>query len=176
LVELSLGKKGRTAKRGAFSGDQDFPLRTLIETGKFSNVKAIPTNEFVSMSTSNGVQFGAKTKLRIPVTQVQDALGTGILTDNVFNNIALGVSQLFWGSKESTNTAIKRLFGGRKVEEKVGDDDVAYYEIDAVLPLPEDSNEWWQTANQIYQGSKGVGGSSQAKAAYGDSAEEVNTY
>ena len=160
VVELSLGRKGRTALRRNFMGDpsKEFPLRQLVESGKFTNVKAIPTNEYITMSTGNGIQFGAKTKLRIPVEQVQDLLGTGLMGGSTENNV-------------------ERLFGGREVKEKIDKEtSVPYYEIDAVMALPKSDSEVWQTLNQLYQNGKGIGGSSQAKEAYDSSSEEVMDY
>ena len=160
VVELSLGRKGRTALRRNFMGDpsKEFPLRQLVESGKFTNVKAIPTNEYITMSTGNGIQFGAKTKLRIPVEQVQDFLGTGLMGGSTENNV-------------------ERLFGGRKVVEKIDKEtSIPYYEIDAVMALPKSDSEVWQTLNQLYQNGKGVGGSSQAKESYSVSSEEVMGY
>lgn len=160
VVELSLGKKGRTALRRNFMGDpsKEFPLRQLVESGKFTNVKAIPTNEYITMSTGDGIQFGAKTKLRIPVEQVQDFLGTGLMGASTENNV-------------------ERLFGGRKVVEKIDKEtSIPYYEIDAVMALPKSDSEVWQTLNQLYQNSKGIGGSSQAKESYSVSSEEVMGY
>ena len=178
VVELSLGKKGRTTRRDKLftSSSKEFPLRELIETGQFTNIQAIPTNQYISMSTGDGVQFGAKTKLRIPVQQVQDLLGTGWMSSSVANNALLSMIGMV-GSQESSKSAVKRLFGGREVEEKIDENtSVPYYEIDAILPLPKNDSEVWQTLNQMYQGSKGIGGSSQAKEAYDSSSEEVMGY
>ena len=128
------------------------------------------------MSTGDGVQFGAKTKLRIPVQQVQDLLGTGWMSSSVANNALLSMIGMV-GSQESSKSAVKRLFGGREVEEKIDEDtSVPYYEIDAILPLPKNDSEVWQTLNQMYQGSKGIGGSSQAKETYQHSSDEVSDY
>ena len=46
VVELSLGKKGRTTRRDKLftSSSKEFPLRELIETGQFTDIQAIPTN------------------------------------------------------------------------------------------------------------------------------------
>lgn len=178
IVELSLGKKGRSTKRRNLVGDpsKEFPLRQLIESGAFTNIKAIPTNEYISMATGNGVQFGAKAKLRIPVQQVQDLLGTGWMSSSAANNMLLGMTGMI-GSQESSKSALKRLFGGREVEEKIDENtSVPYYEIDAIMPLPENDSEVWQTFNQMYQGSKGIGGSSQAKETYQYSSDEVSGY
>ena len=137
---------------------KEFPLRQLVESGKFTNVKAIPTNEYITMSTGDGIQFGAKTKLRIPVEQVQDFLGTGLMGGSTENNV-------------------ERLFGGREVVEKIDKEtSIPYYEIDAVMALPKSDSEVWQTLNQLYQNSKGIGGSSQAKEAYDSSSKEVADY
>ena len=178
VVELSLGKKGRSTLRRNLIGDptKEFPLRQLVESGKFTNVKAIPTNEYITMSTGNGIQFGAKTKLRIPVEQVQDFLGTGWMSSSAANNMLLGMTGML-ASQESSKLALKRLFGGREVVEKIDKEtSVPYYEIDAVMALPKGDSEVWQTLNQLYQNSKGVGGSSQAKEAYDSSSKEVTDY
>ena len=178
VVELSLGKKGRITRRDKLftSSSKEFPLRELIETGQFTDIQAIPTNQYISMSTGDGVQFGAKTKLRIPVQQVQDLLGTGWMSSSVANNALLSMIGMV-GSQESSKSAVKRLFGGREVEEKIDENtSVPYYEIDAILPLPKNDSEVWQTLNQMYQGSKGVGGSSQAKETYQHSSDEVSDY
>ena len=178
VVELSLGKKGRSTLRRNLIGDptKEFPLRQLVESGKFTNVKAIPTNEYISMSTGNGIQFGAKTKLRIPVEQVEDFLGTGWMSSSAANNMLLGMTGML-ASQESSKLALKRLFGGREVVEKIDKEtSVPYYEIDAVMALPKSDSEVWQTLNQLYQNSKGIGGSSQAKEAYDSSSEEVSDY
>ena len=178
VVELSLGRKGRTALRRDLIGDstKEFPLRQLVESGKFTNVKAIPTNEYITMSTGDGIQFGAKTKLRIPVEQVQDFLGTGWMSSSAANNMLLFSTGML-ASQESSKAALKRLFGGREVVEKIDKEtSVPYYEIDAVMALPKSDSEVWQTLNQLYQNSKGIGGSSQAKEAYDSSSEEVTDY
>lgn len=178
VVELGLGKKGRSTLRRNLIGDstKEFPLRQLVESGKFTNVKAIPTNEYISMSTGNGIQFGAKTKLRIPVEQVQDFLGTGWMSSSAANNMLLGMTGML-ASQESSKAALKRLFGGREVVEKIDKEtSIPYYEIDAVMALPKSDSEVWQTLNQLYQNSKGIGGSSQAKEAYDSSSEEVTDY
>jgi len=98
------------------------------------------------------------------------------MSSSAANNMLLGMTGMI-GSQESSKSALKRLFGGREVAEKIDENtSVPYYEIDAIMPLPENDSEVWQTFNQMYQGSKGVGGSSQAKESYSDSSEEVMGY
>lgn len=161
----------RKAKRvaGPFR-DTDFPLKEALESGSLFDVQFIPENKMVKVGPGT---FALSGKIRIPKETIEQALGTGLWSDK-------GITQGFADNlvaplgRQSTRTALKDLYGARKVKEIVGEDGFEYYEMDVYKTLP-DKNvapEYWQRVNQRWQGGNpaGIGGTTQAKEEYDTSA------
>lgn len=157
----------QTKRQAGIRKDPDFNLKELIETGSVDGVAFIPDNGVVQVG-DNKVLTG---KIRIPKSEIQQKLGRGIWSS--------GMSMILYPfGQESTDYAIKRLFGGKEVTQKVGDDGVEYFEIDAMRALPSEqvAPAYWQNVNQYYQQGQnygGIGGASQAKGAYEESARQT---
>lgn len=150
--------------------DTNFPLKEALESGNLPDVKFIPEGKMVKVGPGT---FALSGKIRIPKGSIEQALGTGLWSDK-------GISQGFADNlvapfgRQSTRTALKDLYGARKVKEIIGEDGFEYYEMDVYKTLP-DTNvapEYWQRVNQRWQGGSptGIGGTSQAKDEYGTSA------
>lgn len=150
--------------------DTNFPLKEALESGNLPDVKFIPEGKMVKVGPGT---FALSGKIRIPKESIEQALGTGLWSDK-------GISQGFADNlvapfgRQSTRTALKDLYGARKVKEIVGEDGFEYYEMDVYKTLP-DTNvapEYWQRVNQRWQGGNpaGIGGTTQAKEEYGTSA------
>ncbi len=161
----------RKAKRvaGPFR-DTDFPLKEALESGSLSDVQFIPENKMVKVGPG---AFALSGKIRIPKETIEQALGTGLWSDK-------GITRGFADNlvaplgRQSTRTALKDLYGARKVKEIVGKDGHEYYEMDIYKTLPgtDIAPEYWQRVNQRWQGGNptGIGGTTQAKEEYGTSA------
>lgn len=150
--------------------DTNFPLKEALESGNLPDVKFIPEGKMVKVGPGT---FALSGKIRIPKGSIEQALGTGLWSDK-------GISQGFADNlvapfgRQSTRTALKDLYGARKVKEIIGEDGFEYYEMDVYKTLP-DTNvapEYWQRVNQRWQGGNpaGIGGTTQAKEEYGTSA------
>lgn len=169
IFEMTMGKGGRQTKRIANAmKDDSFPLKELIESGKLQNVQFIPDNKYQRVSSNQGPQLIAKGKLRIPKEQIRNVVGTGMMP-------AFGVKYFSAGfTKESVNSAMKRMFDAGEIEEVVGDNNVPYYEIDIMKELPNDP-EYIQTTKSLYKNTEGIGSASHEKATFGDEAERTMT-
>lgn len=150
--------------------DTNFPLKEALESGNLTDVKFIPEGKMVKVGPGT---FALSGKIRIPKESIEQALGTGLWSDK-------GISRGFADNlvapfgRQSTRTALKDLYGARKVKEIIGKDGFEYYEMDVYKTLP-DTNvapEYWQRVNQRWQGGNpaGIGGTTQAKEEYGTSA------
>lgn len=150
--------------------DTNFPLKEALESGNLPDVKFIPEGKMVKVGPGT---FALSGKIRIPKESIEQALGTGLWSDK-------GISRGFADNlvapfgRQSTRTALKDLYGARKVKEIIGKDGFEYYEMDVYKTLP-DTNvapEYWQRVNQRWQGGNpaGIGGTTQAKEEYGTSA------
>lgn len=142
----------------------DFPFKELVENGRLGDVQFVPENR------QNLIQLGnnklIKGKLRIPVEEIENTLGTGILyslkgdapSDYLFP------TTLF--ARQSTKRALEDNFGSREV--KYGEDGKPFYEVEVYRQLPDDNNgDYWYQVNQLRENSpsqRGVGGATQAQA------------
>lgn len=142
----------------------DFPFKELVENGRLGDV------QFVPESRQNLIQLGdnklIKGKLRIPVEEIENTLGTGILyslkgdapSDYLFP------TSLF--ARQSTRRALEENFASREI--KYGEDGEPFYEVEVYRQLPDDSNgDYWYQVNQLRENSpsqQGVGGATQAQA------------
>lgn len=172
--QLATETKPRTIKRGAgLLRSGDFPLKELIESGNIGSVQFKPDNKMIKLGKNTLISG----RIRIPKDEIEKYISTGILPSYLSGvaKSSLPGNPLNL-SVQSINSSIKDLFQGRKVTEKVGEDGVDYYEIEAfrTLPASDVAPEYWQRVNQEWQGgSTGIGGSSQAKETYMDSADQL---
>lgn len=175
VFQMMTDTKPREIKRkaGVFKSN-DFPLKDLIESGSLNQIQFKPDQGNNTLKVGPNILLTGK--IRIPKSEVTNYISTGMLPSSLkgFADKKYPGNPFMYAS-QSINSSIKDLFGGRTVVEKVGDDGVTYYEVDASRIIPSDhtSPEYWQTVNQGWQGSKGIGGSSQAKDTYMDSAEQL---
>ena len=178
LFNLSIGKiDGRKVQReGGPAVNIDFPLKEIIESGRLPNVQFIPNNKYQRVIDGREAVLVAKGKLRIPKEALRDIVGTGILvSDSGWRSFFSGMGTLGVGlsfSKESVDSAMKRLFQAGTATEAVGDDGIDYYEIDIARPLP-NSAEYQQTTNQLWKNTEGIGGASHEKDTFQTSAEQT---
>ena len=170
IFNIAADVKPREIKRAAGTfRSGDFPLKELVESGKLKDVQFKPDNGVIKI----GDNFALSGKIRIPKDEITRYISTGIFS------LPRGKQYYtinFPTTVQSIRSSIENLFGGRKVTEKVGDDGKEFYEIESykVLPKEDISSEYWQRVNQSWQGGKsGLGGASQAKDTYMDSAEQL---
>lgn len=170
IFNIAADVKPREIKRAAGTfRSGDFPLKELVESGKLKDVQFKPDNGVIKI----GDNFALSGKIRIPKDEITRYISTGIFS------LPRGKqydTTNFPTTVQSIRSSIENLFGGRKVTEKVGDDGKEFYEIESykVLPKEDISSEYWQRVNQSWQGGKsGLGGASQAKDTYMDSAEQL---
>lgn len=90
-------------------------FKQMLEGGGFNSVTFTPTDKVIN--TGRGT-LAVKGTVRIPVEEVEDKVGSG------------------WLFSESTEKALKELYGATKVERKVGQDNVEYYQFTAYRTLP----------------------------------------
>jgi hypothetical protein len=128
-------------------------VRQAVESGMMQNVEFLPTGEIIKVGQDGTLMLEGK--LRISEEELEEK------------------GDVSWST--SNEKMIKRRFGGREVEQKVGDDNKTYYEITVYKALPTNAPEYQQRLNQRWQGGSdaGIGGASQADKTYMDSAEEV---
>lgn len=154
------GQSEAKREAGLFRSDE-FPFKQLVESGSFGSV------QFVPETRQNLIQIGEnkliKGKLRIPVKEIEEALGTGIMYRMDFTGPS---DYILPFSRQSTNQALKQNFGSKEI--KYGEDGEPFYEVDMYRQLPDDSNgDYWYQVNQLRENSPshvGVGGASQAQA------------
>lgn len=154
------GQSEAKREAGLFRSDE-FPFKQLVESGSFGSVQFIPETR------QNLIQVGdnklIKGKLRIPVKEIEEALGTGIMYRMDFTGPS---DYILPFSRQSTNQALKQNFGSKEI--KYGKDGEPFYEVDMYRQLPDDSNgDYWYQVNQLRENSPshiGVGGASQAQA------------
>ena len=168
--------RGDVTRHAGLFRDDAFPFQELVETGTFTDIQFIPDGGLIQ----NGIyDYALRGKLRIPKSQVEDYLGTGVwgnagadAPNSLGLGIAAGADYLFAPfGRYSTEGNLKDKYNARTVKEKVGDDEIEYVEIDAYRQLPDTyrNSEWWKSTVQLWQNSPssgGIGGSSQAKEAY----------
>lgn len=178
VFQLQLGKGGRKVQResGGFA-DSSFPIRELIESGKLSNVQFIPDNSYQRVVSNTGPQLLAKGKLRINKEQLRGIVGSGILRSGqgFGRDFMSGIGSAGIGlpfSKESVDSAMKRLYDASEVKEKVGDDGVAYYEMDIMKALPNEG-EYVQTTKSLYKNTEGIGGAAHEKSVFPNEASRT---
>lgn len=125
----------RKANREDWSvfGNTDLNFRTLFENGSLNSVQFNPDSKVVRVA--NG-QLAVPGTVRIPVEEVESKVGTGILNyrPGLLYAGFLPTNNLF--GTETTERALKQLYGAQKVERKVGDDNVEYFEFKAYKVLP----------------------------------------
>lgn len=141
----------------------ELPFKELVESGKFNSVQFIPATR------QNVVQVGEnkliKGKLRVPVKEVEENLGTGILRELKGNTPTDYLSPTSLFARQSTKRALDDNFGINEI--KYGENGIPYYEVDIYRQLPSDNNgDYWYQVNQLRENSPsngGVGGSTQAQ-------------
>lgn len=170
VFNIAADVKPREIKRAAGTfRSGDFPLKELVESGKLLDIQFSPDNGVIKI----GSNFALSGKIRIPKDEVTRYISTGIYS---LPKGEQHENTNFPTTVQSIRSSIQNLFGGRKIVEKVGEDGKEFYEIDSykVLPKEDLSSEYWQRVNQAWQGgNSGIGGSSQAKETYMDSAEQL---
>lgn len=154
------GQSEAKREAGLFRSSE-FPFRQLIESGSFGSVQFIPETRQNLIQVGNNKLI--KGKLRIPVKEIEEALGTGIMYRMDFTGPS---DYILPFSRQSTNQALKQNFGSKEI--KYGEDGEPFYEVDMYRQLPDDSNgDYWYQVNQLRENSPshvGVGGASQAQA------------
>ena len=168
----------RTIKRG-YAGlfrSSKFPIKELLETGSISDIQFIPDSKGL-VKVAPGV-FAIGGKARIPKNELNNIIGTGMITTNSgleWNDI-LDIPFLI-GGRGSTRTSLKDNLGASVVTENVGKNEVDYYEMDIyrLLPNYNISPDYWHAVNQTLQGGSegGIGGATQAKEEYPTSAQQL---
>lgn len=141
----------------------DFPFKELVENGRLGDV------QFVPESRQNLIQLGdnklIKGKLRIPVEEIENTLGTGILYGLKGDAPSDYLPPIGLFARQSTRRALEENFASREI--KYGEDRKPFYEVEVYRQLPDDSNgDYWYQVNQLRENSpsqQGVGGATQAQ-------------
>lgn len=135
IFSAMTGVEPRKANREDWSvfGNTDLNFRTLFENGSLNSVQFNPDSKVVRVA--NG-QLAVPGTVRIPVEEVESKVGTGTLNyrPGLLYAGFLPTNNLF--GTETTERALKQLYGAQKVERKVGDDNVEYFEFKAYKVLP----------------------------------------
>lgn len=135
IFSAMTGVEPRKANREDWSvfGNTDLNFRTLFENGSLNSVQFNPDNKVVRVA--NG-QLAVPGTVRIPVEEVESKVGTGTLNyqPGLLYAGFLPTNNLF--GTETTERALKQLYGAQKVERKVGNDNVEYFEFKAYKVLP----------------------------------------
>ena len=118
--------RSQTRERLSLFGNTNLAFQNLFESGSLNSIQFHPDNQIIR--TGNG-QLAIKGTVRIPVSEVEDKVGTGTLAYDLLPGT--------FGS-ETTERALKELYGATKVERKIGDDDVEYFEFKAYKTIPPD--------------------------------------
>lgn len=137
----------------------DLMFSEMFEGGELSNIEFEPQPEVLRLGTG---QNAVKGKVRIPVEELENKLGTGTMARwyTLFRQGRLDVS-------------LKQNYNAKEVTRKVGDDDVEYMEFDAYKVLaPENGTapESNTAANTMWANSPthgGIGSSTLANDIYG---------
>lgn len=143
---------------------------TALNSGQFNTVQFIPDNKIIQVSPD---VYAVKGKARLPQEDVERILGTG--------TIGLGASDyrdetsiLEFGTHR-LRPNLKGNYNMKEVKEKVGDDDVTYYEFDTyrLLPSVTRNPEWWTATETGWNNTNtygGIGSAAMASDAYQSSA------
>lgn len=132
------GITGATPREGnredwSLFGNTSLAFKQLFEGGNLDNVTFVPGNKTVRAANGQLVALGSA---RIPVDEIEEKVGTGLLTykPGLLYAGFLPTKGLF--GTESTERALKQLYGAQKIKRRVGDDDIEYFEFDAYRLLP----------------------------------------
>lgn len=155
----------------SWTRSSEFPVKELIEGGRFRNVQFIPDNK---MQMADSETFALSGKLRIPREEVESKLGVGRWDYTDITNLTpFGVIP----ARQRTSSALKEELGMEVTKDENGNE---FYDIDIyrILPSVRNDKEYWHRVNQRWQnsGDTGIGGSSQAKESYGTSARQLMGY
>lgn len=169
LFSVMTGAEPREGNREklSFTGNTDLAFRTMFESGNINSVTFTPDSKVVRVA--NG-QLAVPGTVRVPVDEIEDKVGTGTLAYDFLPGI--------FGS-ETTERALKQLYGAQKVKRKVGDDDVKYFEFKAykmVAPDNGTSPESITAIDQSWMNTNtygGVGTASLAGDNYNNSASRA---
>ena len=153
----------------SFTGNTDLNFRTLFESGGLNSVSFNPDNKVIRVA--NG-QMAVPGTVSIPVDEIENKVGTGTLAYDFLPGI--------FGS-ETTERALKQLYGAQKVTRKIGDDDVEYFQFKAYRMLaPENgtSPESITAIDQTWMNTNSYGGIGSASLAgdnyYNSSSRALN--
>ena len=138
--------------------DNELYFQQMLEGGELSNIEFEPQPEVLRLGTG---QNAIKGKIRIPVGELENKLGTGTMR---------ALPSLFRVGE--LDTSLEQTYNAKKVKRKVGKDDVEYMEFDAYKVLaPEDGTapESNTAANTMWVNSPNYGG-------IGSSTTANNTY
>lgn len=167
---------GRNVMRGGwFGSENDMGFQEALEGGRFGDVQFIPSPSIIQVSPDT---YAIKGKVRISEQNLESTLGTGTYPLSTYH-IGRETSKPGRGfiGTERLDNALFANYDASKVKEKVGDDEVTYYEFDTYRLLPSTTTglEWWMSVSQAWQNSPnygGIGGAGQASDAYGPTAEQ----
>ena len=135
IFSAMTGVEPRKANREDWSvfGNTDLNFRILFENGSLNSVQFNPDSKVIRIA--NG-QLAVPGTVRVPVEEVESKVGTGTLNyqPGLLYAGFLPTNNLF--GTETTERALKQLYGAQKVKRKVGNDDVEYFEFKAYKTLP----------------------------------------
>ena len=174
IFSAMTGVEPRKANREDWSvfGNTDLNFRTLFENGSLNSVQFNPDSKVIRIA--NG-QLAVPGTVRVPVEEVESKVGTGTLNyqPGLLYAGFLPTNNLF--GTETTERALKQLYGAQKVKRKVGDDNVEYFEFKAYKTLPPENGtapESITAIDQTWFNTKtygGIGTSSLTGNNYSDS-------
>lgn len=163
IIENGSFKKVAKRLSGAFRSNSEIDFRKKLESGQLKGVQFIPDNGYIQPTST---EFALSGKLRIPVSEIENAFGTGIGSSNIetiSNMLYLGAIGTFvlpaaFG-RQSTRSVLDNTYGLRKVTEIINGDKKEFYEFDSYRLLPDIENnpDYWTGVNTIRGQSIGMG-------------------
>lgn len=148
----------------SWTANTELTFQQLFENGSLNSVTFTPDNSVIR--TGNG-QLAVRGTVRIPVDEVERKVGTGTLY------------RPFFVGSERTDRALKELYGVQKVERKVGDNNIEYFEFKAYKTLPPENGTAPESITAIDQSwfntntYGGIGSASLAGGNYYNSASRA---
>ena len=157
----------RDIRRGTWwLGSESLGFDSNLTGGAFGTTQFIPDNKIIQVSPD---VYALKGKIRISRDEIEDVLGTGSWFSRESDQGARGLL-----GSQRTDDILEGAYNMKKVKEKSGDDETAYYEVDGyrLLPSVTENPEWWAATETGWANTNtygGIGSAAMAKDAFNSS-------
>ena len=158
----------RDIRRGTWwAGSESLGFDQALSGGAFGTTQFIPENKIIQVAPD---VHAIKGKVRISRDEIENVLGTG----SWFSRSGNQGDRSLIGSQR-TDDILENAYNMKKVKQKVGEDDVTFYEFDTYRLLPSETlnPEWWQAVNTSWANTPtqgGIGSASMAAEAFNSAA------